>query len=129
MMTARCYTNSDSPGLLRLVVIVATFFAITSSAAEAADTVRIGAKNFSEQEILGELVAQLIERHTDLNVERKFGLGGTGVCHAALVAGELDIYVEYTGTALLNVINQSAQAGADKTFRIVSRAYRDRFDL
>ena len=41
----------------------------------------------------------------------------------------MDIYVEYTGTALLNVINQSAQAGADKTFRIVSRAYRDRFDL
>ena len=66
-------------------------------------TVRIGSKNFTEQEIVAEMVAQLIERHTDVPVERKFGLGGTGVCHSALIAGELDIYVEYTGTALLNV--------------------------
>ncbi len=128
-MIARCHTNADSPRLLRLVVFVVAFFAITSSVAEAADTVRIGAKNFTEQEVLGELVAQLIERHTDLRVERKFGLGGTGVCHSALVAGELDIYVEYTGTALLNVLKQHAQTDADKVFRIVSSAYRDQFDL
>ncbi len=115
--------------LLRLVVFVAAYLVIASSAAEAADTVRIGAKNFTEQEILGELVAQLIERYTDLQVERKFGLGGTGVCHAALVAGELDIYVEYTGTALLDILRQPAQTDGDKVFRIVSSAYRDQFDL
>ncbi len=128
-MLTRRHTNADSSRLLRLVVFVATFFAITSSIADASDTVRIGAKNFTEQEILGELVAQLIEQHTNLRVERKFGLGGTGVCHAALVSGELDIYVEYTGTALLNVLAQPAQTDADKVFRIVSRAYRGRFNM
>ncbi|MFQ5463795.1 MAG: glycine betaine ABC transporter substrate-binding protein [Phycisphaerae bacterium] len=128
-MLTRCNTNADSPRLLRLMVFVATFFAITSPVAEASDTVRIGAKNFTEQEILGELVAQLIEQHTNLRVERRFGLGGTGVCHAALVSGELDIYVEYTGTALLNVLRQPAQTDADKVFQMVSRAYRGRFNL
>ncbi len=92
-------------------------------------TVRVGAKNFTEQEVLGELVAQLIERHTDLQVERKFGLGGTGVCHAALVAGELDIYVEYTGTALLNVLNADPLSDRDEVFRFVAKAYREQFDL
>ncbi len=129
MMIACFHSNADAPRLLRLVVFVTTLFAITSSMAEAADTVRIGAKNFTEQEVLGELVAQLIERHTDLRVERKFGLGGTGVCHAALIAGELDIYIEYTGTALLNVLRRPAQTDADNVFQIVSRAYRGRFNL
>jgi osmoprotectant transport system permease protein len=93
------------------------------------ETVRVGSKNFTEQEILGELVAQLIERHTDLDVERKFGLGGTGLCHAALVEGQLDVYVEYTGTALLNVLNHPTVSDPDEALRIVREAYRKRFDL
>ncbi len=97
--------------------------------APAVDVVRIGSKNFTEQEILGELVAQLIERHTDLRVERTFDLGGTGVCHAALVAGALDIYVEYTGTALLDVLKAESLSDGDAVYRTVAKAYRDRFDL
>ncbi len=91
--------------------------------------VRIGSKNFTEQEILGELVAQLIERNTDLRIQRRFGLGGTDICHAALVSGELDIYVEYTGTALLNVLKHEVINNPDEAFRVVAMAYRDRFDL
>lgn len=102
---------------------------VPTAGVEAAQVVRVGSKNFTEQDILGELVAQLIERHTDLKVERRFGLGGTGVCHAALVSGELDVYVEYTGTALLDVLNYQLRADPDEVFRIVAKAYRQRFDL
>ena len=70
-MITRCHTNADSPRLLHLVVFVAVFFAMTTSVAGAAETVRIGAKNFTEQEVLGELFAQLIARNTDRGVERK----------------------------------------------------------
>ena len=93
------------------------------------ETVRIGSKNFTEQEILGELVAQLIERHTDLKVERRFGLGGTDICHAALCGGELDLYIEYTGTALLNILKYEVINNPDHAFRTVAKAYRDRYDL
>lgn len=92
-------------------------------------TVRIGSKNFTEQEILGELVAQLIERHTDLKAERRFGLGGSDICHAALAGDELDLYVEYTGTALLNILKHQVINDPDDAFRVVASAYRRRFDL
>src|SRR5437867_3876632 len=59
----------------------------------------VGSKNFTEQAILGELLAHQVEKATGLPVERKLFLGGTLICHNALVAGELDMYVEYTGTA------------------------------
>jgi osmoprotectant transport system permease protein len=113
----------------RLLASAVVCCAAAVSAAQAADTVRIGSKNFTEQAILAELVAQLIERHTDLRVERTFGLGGTGVCHAALVAGELDLYVEYTGTALLNVLKHEVRTSADDVYQIVAKAYRERFEL
>ncbi len=115
--------------LFPVLAFAVVCYAASPSAAQAADTVRIGSKNFTEQEILAELVAQLIERHTDLRVERTFGLGGTGVCHAALVSGELDIYVEYTGTALLNVLKHEVRTDADDVYQIVAKAYRERFGL
>ncbi len=100
-----------------------------ASPGQARSSVVVGSKNFTEQEILGELVAQLLERHTSLQIERRFGLGGTGVCHAALVAGELDIYVEYTGTALLNVLKEGVRTDRDEVFRVVAKAYREQLGL
>ena len=91
--------------------------------------VRVGSKNFTEQEILGEIVAQLIEQRTDLAVERRFGLGGTDICHAALVSGQLDVYVEYTGTGLLTVLKRDVIKDPAEAHWVVASAYRDRFDL
>jgi glycine betaine/choline ABC-type transport system substrate-binding protein len=60
----------------------------------------VGSKNFTEQIILAELFAQQIEAHSAVRVERRLNLGGTFICHDALVAGKIDLYPEYTGTAL-----------------------------
>jgi glycine betaine/choline ABC-type transport system substrate-binding protein len=76
------------------------------SASRAAGTIVVGSKNFTEQLILGEIVAQAIERETALSVERRLNLGGTLVCERALAAGDIDVYVEYTGTALTAVFQQ-----------------------
>jgi glycine betaine/choline ABC-type transport system substrate-binding protein len=62
---------------------------------------------------LAEIVAQQIERRTDLTVERRLHLGGTFVCHRALVAGELDVYVEYTGTAFTADLEHDPDADPD----------------
>jgi len=92
-------------------------------------SVAVGAKAFTEQEILGELVAAVIERSLGVPVRRRLGLGGTDLCHAALVRGEIDLYVEYTGTALVNVLGLPPGASADRVFRRVASRYRAQFDL
>ncbi len=109
--------------------LVFLLWALAAPAWAQTDIVRVGCKNFTEQEILGELVSQLIERNSDLRVQRRFGLGGTDICHAALINGELDIYVEYTGTALLNVLKRQVIHHPDDAFGTVAKIYRDRFDL
>jgi glycine betaine/choline ABC-type transport system substrate-binding protein len=63
----------------------------------------VGSKNFTEQIILAELLAQQIEAHTSLRVDRRLNLGGTLICQQALLAGQMDLYAEYTGTALTAV--------------------------
>lgn len=69
------------------------------------NTIRIATKNFTEQLILGELLAQLVEAETHLKVERHFNLGTTEICHQALINNQIDVYPEYTGTAYLTVLN------------------------
>jgi osmoprotectant transport system permease protein len=75
----------------------------------ASGAVVVGSKNFTEQVILGELLAQAIERDTGLPVDRRLNLGGTLICDRALAAGDIDLYVEYTGTALTAVFHQPVQ--------------------
>src|SRR6202795_83442 len=70
----------------------------------------IGAKNFTEQVILGELLAQEIEAKSGLHVERRFYLAGSYIANQALIAGRIDAYVEYTGTALTAILKQRPDA-------------------
>jgi len=81
-------------------------------------TLRIGAKNFTEQLILAELLSQQIEADTSLRVQRDFGLGGTALLHEGLRSGRLDGYVEYTGTAWTAILGQPPLQGADRRERV-----------
>ena len=97
-------------------------------------TVRIGSKSFTEQLILGELLAQQIEAATPLKVQRDFGLGGTGLIHAAVRSGRIDGYVEYTGTAWTTLLDQpppppGTPDPARRVFEETRRLYGERFGL
>jgi len=83
----------------------------------------IGSKDFTEQVILGELLAQTIERSTQIKVQRKFNLGDTLVCETAMRAGDLDLYVEYTGTALTAIFKQPVMLDGDEVNRRVAASY------
>lgn len=96
---------------------------------EAPETVTVGSKNFTEQNLLGEILAVWIERTTDLHVARELHLGGTFICHRALLSGEIDAYVEYTGTALTAVLEREPVGDADSVYRAVDAIYRERFGL
>jgi osmoprotectant transport system substrate-binding protein len=93
------------------------------------ERVVVGSKNFTESDLLGEIVAQQIERRTGLPVERRLHLGGTFVCHAAITAGQIDLYVEYTGTAYTAVLQRPPIADRDSVYRTVARDYAQRFAL
>jgi len=95
----------------------------------------VGCKNFTEQIILGELIAQQIENKTHLRVERRFYLGGTYIAHQSTLAGRIDIYPEYTGTALTAILKQkppsagTPDSGAKAVYERVKSDYEKRFHL
>src|SRR5438445_9208384 len=93
-----------------------------------ADRVVIGSKFFTEQVILAELLAQHIEARTGVHVERKTNLGGTLLCQKALQSGDLDLYVEYTGTALTAVLNEATSANSADVYQRVKQGYSQRFN-
>jgi glycine betaine/choline ABC-type transport system substrate-binding protein len=92
------------------------------------DRIVVGCKNFTEQLILGEIIAQQIENKTHLPVERRFYLAGTLIAQQAILSGRIDIYPEYTGTALTAVLKETPASRAD-IYHQVKAEYAKRFNL
>lgn len=85
----------------------------------------VGSKNFTEQIVLGEIVAQAIERAGGGPVDRRLNLGGTLVCDAALRRGDIDLYVEYTGTALTAIFDEPPRQDRSDVFERVRARYAE----
>jgi osmoprotectant transport system substrate-binding protein len=94
-----------------------------------ANTIVVGSKNFPEQALLGEILAQHLEARTHLRVERRFYLAGTFICQQALLAGRIDTYVEYTGTALTAILHDPIERDPSAVFQTVQTEYKKRFGL
>lgn len=92
-------------------------------------TITIGSKNFTEQVILGEILAQQIENHTKLKVDRKFNLGGTFIAHEAVKAGKIAGYVEYTGTAFTAVLKEKPTTDPQIVYEKTKKAYQEKYKL
>lgn len=89
----------------------------------------VGSKNFSEQLILGEILAQSIENILNVTVERKLNLGGSFICHKALIDGDIDLYPEYTGTAFTAILKRDPITDAKEVYRQVKEIYREKFNV
>src|SRR6478736_1398639 len=89
----------------------------------------VSSKFFTEQVVLAELLAQHIEARTGIAVERKTNLGGTLLIHKAILAGDLDLYVEYTGTALTAVLGETPRENPEQMYQRVKEQYAQRFGL
>jgi osmoprotectant transport system substrate-binding protein len=110
-----------------LVLIVGALLSSCWSARS--DHIVVGSKNFTESLILGELIAQQIEAQTSLKVERRFYLAGTYICHQALLDGRIDIYPEYTGTALSAILKQNPAGSEAEVYERVKDSYEKRLGL
>jgi osmoprotectant transport system substrate-binding protein len=119
------FTQSGRCKIGAILLIVA--FLLSSCAPSHSNRVVIGSKNFTESLMLGELLAQLIESRTHLKVERRFYLAGTYICQQAMLAGRIDLYPEYTGTALTAILKQKVSGDKEQVYRQVKREYESRF--
>lgn len=113
----------------QLTGVLLTGFALISCSPPHPNHPVIGAKNFTEQVILGELIAQEIEAKTGLPVERRFYLAGSYICQQALEAGRIDAYPEYTGTALTAILKQPINRDAAAVLATVTRLYCQRYHV
>jgi osmoprotectant transport system substrate-binding protein len=111
-----------------MIVSLISLFSFSCSQSHP-DRIVIGSKNFTESLILGELMAQQIEAHTNLKVERRFYLAGTYICQQAMLAGRIDIYPEYTGTALTAILKEKTGSEKQTVYQQVKSEYERRFDL
>jgi len=130
--------------LLSLVIAggVLSRMGVRVAAAQDKPTVKIGSKDFTEQVLINEMLAQLLE-NAGYSVERQLNLGGSAIVHQALVNGDIDTYIEYTGTGLLAILNltladaatptagaaATPMAGVDPVYETVKREYKDQFNL
>jgi osmoprotectant transport system substrate-binding protein len=112
-----------------LCSLLAALLLLSSCASSHSDRIVIGSKNFTESLILGELLAQQIEAHTHLKVERRFYLAGTYICQQALLAGRIDLYPEYTGTALTAILKQKTGGDKAEVYQQVKSQYEARLGL
>ncbi|HXQ25662.1 MAG TPA: glycine betaine ABC transporter substrate-binding protein [Candidatus Acidoferrales bacterium] len=111
-------------GAVALLAVV-----LAACSARPRDTIVVGSKNFPEQALLGEILAQHLEARTHLRVERRFYLAGSYICQQALLAGRIDTYVEYTGTALTAILHDPIESDPSSVFGKVQAEYKKRFHL
>jgi glycine betaine/choline ABC-type transport system substrate-binding protein len=111
--------------LVMLIVCVAFLSAFSQ---EARGQIVVGSKGFTEQVILGNMVSLLME-NAGLKVDRKIGLGGTVICHEAIVRGDINVYVEYTGTGLTAILKRPVVKDPEEVYQIVKKDYEEKFKL
>ena len=112
-----------APILAAAVLVGAIAVALAATGGE--ERIVVGSKNFTEQVILGELMAQAIERHAGLPVDRRLNLGGTFIADRALQSGDIDLYVEYSGTALTAIFKQPVERDPAAVLAEIRTRYAD----
>jgi glycine betaine/choline ABC-type transport system substrate-binding protein len=113
----------------RAVLVILVLWLVSCRGSSMRPQLVVGSKNFTEQIVLAELLAQHIESKLNVLVERRANLGGTLICHEAVRSGAIDLYVEYTGTALTAVLHQEPSTDPAEVLRRVRQDYAQRFGL
>ena len=115
----------DRTKIIAVLIALAAFGACKQSA----HVLTVGSKNFTEQVVLGEIIAQHVENRLHLKVDRSLNLGGTLLAHQALTSGEIDLYPEYTGTALTSVLKEPVNTDPAAVLARVQSQYRARYQV
>jgi osmoprotectant transport system substrate-binding protein len=121
-------TNKAYPILLILLISALMLSACAPSTAGSAGNVIVGSKDFTEEFIVAEMYAQLLE-NSGFKVEKKLNLGGTPIAQEAILNGDIDLYPEYTSTGLLTILKLSPIKDAQEIYNTVKKGYEEKFNL
>jgi glycine betaine/choline ABC-type transport system substrate-binding protein len=110
-------------------IIASVTLLLALAACSTKPNIRVGSKNFTEQVVLGEIIAQHLEHRLQQKVDRRLNLGGTLLAHGALLNHEIDLYPEYTGTALTAILKDAPDSDPARVLTHVRSAYADRFHV
>ena len=113
----------------RRVFLAGGLIALATSCTRRSDQITVGSKNFTEQLILGEILKQYLGKKCAASTDGRFYMGGTYICQQAILAGRIDTYVEYTGTALAAVLKEPYSGDAAAVYQQVKAGYQQRFNL
>jgi glycine betaine/choline ABC-type transport system substrate-binding protein len=113
-----------------VVVLLAAVFVASFEEARGQEKpfIVVGSKGFTEQLVLGNIIALMMENN-GFKVDRKMGLGGTVICHEAIVRGDINIYMEYTGTGLTAILKRPVVKDPEEVYQIVKKDYEEKFKL
>jgi glycine betaine/choline ABC-type transport system substrate-binding protein len=114
-------------GIAVLLVVLCGIFVVVARAQEK-PVIVVGSKGFTEQLVLGNMLTLLME-DGGFKVDRKIGLGGTVICHEAIVRGDINLYIEYTGTGLMAILKKPMEKDPDEAYKIVKKEYEDKFKV
>ena len=116
--------------VLAAVVLWVVFSAVSFQEAKGQEKplIVVGSKGFTEQLVLGNMVALLME-NGGFKVDRKIGLGGTVICHEAIVRGDINVYVEYTGTGLTTMLKKPVMKDPEEVYQVVKKDYEEKFKI
>jgi osmoprotectant transport system substrate-binding protein len=115
--------------MMRRILLALATIVLMTGCSPGHQGIVVGSKNFTEQAVLGEILAQHIEKKTGLPVERRFYLAGSYICHQALLAGRIDLYPEYTGTALTAILKENPSGSSSDVYQRVKEEYSRRFGV
>ncbi|HBJ1646597.1 MULTISPECIES: glycine betaine ABC transporter substrate-binding protein [Clostridium] len=123
--------NRRQKSILALTAcIILGIFVITNISTNSnSKTITIGSKDFTEQEILCNIFSEAIEQNTDISVKRKSALGGTQICFSALKSGDIDMYVDYSGTCYGDTLKYSPISDVEKIYDTVKTDFKDKFNI
>jgi len=110
------------------IVLMGAMLSACGSSGSGKPEIAVGSKNFTESLVLGEMYSLALE-HAGYKVDRKLNLGGTLVAHEALKKGDIDMYPEYTGTGLINVLQLPPKTDAQAVYDEVAKGYKEKFNL
>lgn len=112
-----------------VTLVIAALIIVNSVGAKKSNSITVGAKDYTEQVLVGHMVADVIEDKTDLEVERKFDLGGTQVIFGALQKGDVDLYVEYSGTAYTEILKHNPISDLDKVYNVSKKELEEKYKI
>ncbi len=116
-------------GITSGAVACILLFTSISNSSDNARTITVGAKDFTEQGILGNMIGDMIEANTDIKVNRKIDLGGTQVCFGAIQTGDIDMYVEYSGTAYSDTLGHPPISDTEEVYQTVKKELKEKYQI